>query len=72
MHYHIQGPARLGGRFRPSGNKNGALPILAACILADEPVVLENVPEIRDVFTMIDLMRNSGWRSSICLTTASG
>ncbi len=60
VHYRIQGPARLGGRFRPSGNKNGALPILAACILADEPVVLENVPEIRDVFTMIDLMRQLG------------
>ena len=60
MHYRIQGPARLEGRFRPSGNKNGALPILAACLLADEPVLLENVPEIRDVFTMIELMRQLG------------
>ncbi|MGW8282057.1 MAG: UDP-N-acetylglucosamine 1-carboxyvinyltransferase, partial [Gemmatimonadota bacterium] len=60
MHYRIRGPARLGGKFRPSGNKNGALPILAACLLADEPVLLENVPEIRDVFTMIDLMRQVG------------
>jgi len=60
VHYRIRGPARLGGKFRPSGNKNGALPILAACLLADEPVVLENVPEIRDVFTMIDLMRQVG------------
>ena len=60
MHYRIQGPARLGGKFRPSGNKNGALPILAACLLADEPVELGNVPEIRDVFTMIELMQQLG------------
>lgn len=60
MHYRIRGPARLSGRFRPAGNKNGALPILAGCLLADEPVVLENVPEIRDVLTMIDLLRALG------------
>jgi UDP-N-acetylglucosamine 1-carboxyvinyltransferase len=60
VHYRIQGPARLAGRFRPSGNKNGALPILAACMLTDEPVVLENVPEIRDVFTMIELIQQLG------------
>jgi len=60
VHYRIQGPARLAGKFRPSGNKNGALPILAASLLADEPVVLQNVPEIRDVFTMIELMQQLG------------
>lgn len=60
MHYRITGPSRLEGRFRPSGNKNGALPILAACILADAPVTLENVPEIRDVLTMVDLLRDLG------------
>jgi len=60
VHYRIQGPARLAGRFRPSGNKNGALPILAACLLTDEPVVLDNVPEIRDVFTMIELIQQLG------------
>ncbi len=60
MHYLITGPSRLEGRFRPSGNKNGALPILAGCLLADAPVTLENVPEIRDVHTMMDLMRTLG------------
>jgi UDP-N-acetylglucosamine 1-carboxyvinyltransferase len=60
VHYRIRGPACLSGRFRPAGNKNGALPILAGCLLADEPVVLENVPEIRDVLTMIDLLRALG------------
>lgn len=60
MHYLIKGPSRLEGRFRPSGNKNGALPILAGCLLADGPVTLENVPEIRDVLTMMDLMKQLG------------
>jgi UDP-N-acetylglucosamine 1-carboxyvinyltransferase len=60
VHYRITGPSQLEGRFRPSGNKNGALPILAGCVLADAPVTLENVPEIRDVFTMIELLRNLG------------
>jgi len=60
VHYRIRGPARLSGRFRPAGNKNGALPILAGCLLAEAPVVLENVPEILDVLAMIDLLRALG------------
>jgi UDP-N-acetylglucosamine 1-carboxyvinyltransferase len=60
VHYRITGPSRLEGRFRPSGNKNGALPILAGCLLADGPVTLDNVPEIRDVLTMMDLLRTLG------------
>ncbi|MDP2471647.1 MAG: UDP-N-acetylglucosamine 1-carboxyvinyltransferase [Candidatus Palauibacterales bacterium] len=60
MHYRIEGPARLSGRFRPAGNKNAALPILAGCLLADESVVLENVPDIRDVRTMIELITSCG------------
>ncbi len=44
----IEGGNALNGRIRASGNKNGALPILAACLLADEPVTLSNVPRIRD------------------------
>ncbi|MBT8479330.1 MAG: UDP-N-acetylglucosamine 1-carboxyvinyltransferase, partial [Gemmatimonadetes bacterium] len=60
MHYRIEGPSKLSGRFRPAGNKNAALPILAGCLLAEEPVVLENVPDIRDVRTMIDLLESVG------------
>ena len=60
MHYRIEGPATLGGRFKPAGNKNAALPILAGSLLADEPVVLENVPDIRDVRTMIELISSLG------------
>ena len=40
----------------PSGNKNAALPILAACLLTDEEVILENVPDIRDVHSMLALL----------------
>src|SRR5919205_4184617 len=56
----IEGGNPLNGRIRASGNKNGALPILAACLLADEPTTLSNVPRIRDVETMLDLLSATG------------
>jgi len=56
----VEGGRRLHGRIRPSGNKNAALPMLAATLLTDEPVVLENVPDIRDVHTLIELLRHLG------------
>ncbi|MFQ5889259.1 MAG: UDP-N-acetylglucosamine 1-carboxyvinyltransferase [Gemmatimonadota bacterium] len=58
--YRIRGPARLSGRFSPAGNKNAALPILAGALLAEEAVRLTNVPDILDVRTLIELMRNLG------------
>ncbi len=48
------------GVFTPAGNKNAALPILAGCLLTDEPVRLTNVPDIRDVRTMTDLLASLG------------
>jgi UDP-N-acetylglucosamine 1-carboxyvinyltransferase len=56
----IEGRNRIGGTIRAAGNKNGALPILAATILAREPVTLRNVPRIRDVDTMLDLLADLG------------
>ncbi len=56
----IEGGHPLNGRVRASGNKNGALPILAACLLTEEPVLLENVPRIRDVQTMLELLAHLG------------
>src|SRR5205823_2744961 len=56
----IEGENPLSGRIRASGNKNGALPILAACLLADEPVTLSNVPRIRDVETMLAIVCGTG------------
>lgn len=56
----IQGGHALNGIVIPSGNKNAALPMLAACLLTDEPVVLHNVPRIRDVGTMVELLQTIG------------
>jgi len=58
----IEGGRRLGGAVRASGNKNGALPILAASILASDEVRLSNVPRIRDVETMVELLADIGAR----------
>ena len=56
----IEGGVPLHGEVLPSGNKNAALPLLAACLLTDEPVVLHNVPQIRDVLAMRRLIESLG------------
>ncbi|HNA88596.1 MAG TPA: UDP-N-acetylglucosamine 1-carboxyvinyltransferase [Anaerolineales bacterium] len=56
----IEGGIPLQGEVTPSGNKNAALPLLAACLLTDEPVVLRNVPQIRDVLAMRKLIESLG------------
>jgi len=56
--FHIQGGIPLRGELIPSGNKNAALPLLAACLLTSEPVILHNVPKILDVHTMIRLLKS--------------
>jgi UDP-N-acetylglucosamine 1-carboxyvinyltransferase len=56
----IEGAHRLSGTLKATGNKNGALPILAATLLTGEPVTLSNVPRIRDVQTMLDLLDDIG------------
>src|SRR5205085_4145020 len=56
----IEGGVAISGTVRAAGNKNGALPILAACLLTDEPVELANVPRIRDVDTMLALLADVG------------
>jgi UDP-N-acetylglucosamine 1-carboxyvinyltransferase len=56
----VEGGRPLSGSIRPSGNKNAALPIVAATVLTDQPVVLENVPRIRDIETLVELVRSLG------------
>ncbi|MFN2236611.1 MAG: UDP-N-acetylglucosamine 1-carboxyvinyltransferase [Anaerolineales bacterium] len=56
----IEGGRPLAGEVTPSGNKNAALPLLAACVLTDEPVILHNVPQIRDVLNMRSLLESLG------------
>lgn len=56
----IEGGIPLRGTLTSSGNKNAALPALAACLLTDEPIVLRNLPDIQDVHTMLDLLSDIG------------
>ena len=56
----IEGGRPLSGSIRATGNKNAALPIIAAALLTEEPVTLTNVPAIRDVETMLELVQDLG------------
>jgi len=56
----VEGGTPLRGTIRPAGNKNAALPMLAATLLTEEEVVLENVPDIRDARTLLDLLGTLG------------
>src|SRR5687768_13774298 len=62
LQYIVEGGRRLSGTIRPSGNKNAALPIVAASLLSDQPVTLQNVPRIRDVEILVELVRSVGAR----------
>ena len=56
----VEGGAPLGGHIQISGNKNAALPMMAALLLTDEEIVLHNVPDILDVRTMLDIAGELG------------
>ena len=58
----IHGQRKLAGEYRPAGNKNAVLPMLAACLLTDEAVTLRNAPDIRDVEVMLALLEGLGVR----------
>lgn len=60
IRYVVEGGHRLSGTITPAGNKNAALPIIAAALLTDQPVMLENVPRIRDTETLVALIRSVG------------
>jgi UDP-N-acetylglucosamine 1-carboxyvinyltransferase len=60
IQYIVEGGHRLKGTIEPSGNKNAALPIIAAALLTEHPVTLENVPRIRDTETLVELIRSVG------------
>src|SRR6476661_4392871 len=66
IQFKVEGGHRLTGTIEPSGNKNAALPIIAAALLTEHPVTLENVPRIRDTETLVQLIRSAGasaeWR----------
>ena len=61
----IKGGQTISGTHATPGNKNAALPMLTAALLTDEPVVLENLPIIRDVLTTIELLRALGAEADV-------
>ena len=60
IQYVVEGGHRLSGTIAPAGNKNAALPIIAAALLTEHPVTLQNVPRIRDTETLVELVRSVG------------
>ncbi len=56
----VEGGRRLAGKLSVEGNKNSALPLIAACLLTDEACVLDNVPRIRDVQVLLELLQGLG------------
>jgi UDP-N-acetylglucosamine 1-carboxyvinyltransferase len=56
----VEGGRRLSGRLSVEGNKNSALPLIAACLLTDQECILENVPRIRDVEVLLDILSGLG------------
>ena len=58
--FSIEGPSRIRGEVKISGSKNSSLPILAATLLFNQPIVLKNLPRVKDINTMINLLRSLG------------
>ncbi len=56
----IEGPCKIRGKVKISGSKNSSLPILAATLLFNEPVTIKNLPKVKDINTMISLLRSLG------------
>ena len=57
----IKGPCKVKGSVKLSGSKNSSLPILAASILFDDTVEIKNLPNVRDIETMLNLIRSLGF-----------
>ena len=56
----INGPCKVKGKVFISGSKNASLPILASTLLFDEPVIIKNLPNVRDISTMLNLLKSLG------------
>ncbi|MDR0562738.1 MAG: UDP-N-acetylglucosamine 1-carboxyvinyltransferase, partial [Spirochaetaceae bacterium] len=63
--YLIEGGYPISGTIRASGNKNAALPCIAASLLTDEPVILCNIPDIEDVQVMLSIYRALGGETAL-------
>ncbi len=60
VEYHVEGGFPIKGTIKASGNKNAALPCIAASLLTNEPVILNRIPEIEDTRVMLDVLRSLG------------
>ena len=56
----INGPCKVKGKVSISGSKNASLPILAATLLFDKPVIIKNLPRVKDIKTMLNLLKSLG------------
>ena len=56
----VKGPCKVKGEISISGSKNAALPILASTILFDKEVIIKNLPRVKDIDTMINLLKSLG------------
>jgi len=61
----IDGPCKIKGKVLISGSKNASLPILAATLLFDQPVIIKNLPRVRDINTMLNLLKSLGSKISL-------
>ena len=61
----IEGPCKLKGKVSVSGSKNASLPILAATLLFDKTVIIKNLPRVRDIDTMLNLLKSLGSKISL-------
>ena len=58
--FSINGPCKVRGKVKISGSKNSSLPILAATLLFDQPVEIKNLPKVKDIDTMLSLLKSLG------------
>ena len=59
--FKINGPSKIRGEVSISGSKNAALPILAATLLFDKNVTIKNLPRVKDIDTMLELIKSFGF-----------
>jgi UDP-N-acetylglucosamine 1-carboxyvinyltransferase len=58
----VSGVSRLKGQVKISGSKNASLPILAATLLSDQKIYLNNLPKVKDIETMLSLLKSLGMK----------
>ena len=64
----VNGPCRIEGQVNIQGFKNAALPILASTILFDRPVIIKNLPRVKDIDTMLNLLKSLGLKVQLLNT----